>query len=234
MTPIYIFDVDGTITPCRSQMESDVYPKFLEFCSINKVALVTGSTKPMLEEQIPNDILNLCDVYTCLGVDGLKTFDVDYEINDDKLIETLNSIIEHSRYNFKTGNHIEIRKGMINFSIIGRNANKKQRQEYSLFDKENKQREYLISLLKQTHPNYDYFRGGAISIDIAKKGINKSLVGKDLKTLYPDSYFIFYADGILNGNDYPLAEYIRELNTGYSIQIDYKYMKNKILCNLLT
>lgn len=233
MTPIYIFDIDGTITPCRCQMEPEVHLKFLEFCKNNKVVLVTGSTFEMLTEQVSSDILNLCEIYTCLGVVGLQTIEVDYEIQDNKLIETLTSIIKHSLYGLKTGNHIDIRKGMINFSIIGRNSTQEQRQEYNKFDQENKQRQYLISLLKRLHPEYDYYMGGAISIDIAKKDINKSLVGKDLRNLYPDSYFIFYADGILNGNDFPLAEYISKLNLGYSIQIDYKYMKNKILCNLL-
>ena len=42
---IYIFDIDGTLTPSRNPIDKEFKKQFINFCKYNKVWLVTGSDK---------------------------------------------------------------------------------------------------------------------------------------------------------------------------------------------
>lgn len=221
----YVFDVDGTITPPRKSMEPDLIPCFTNFCLNNNVILVSGSDSRMIHEQIPQEILNNTKLYTCSGVEGIS-FDLEYDIFDDDLVEELNFQLNLSAFKLRTGKHINFRKGMINFSTIGRNASDRERDEYSAFDYKHREREKIIDRLSNKFPQYDFLIGGEISIDISKKGINKSLVAKDIIIADPEAYIIFYGNQILDGNDYPLAKFIAENNIGISTQINHLHIKN--------
>lgn len=230
MNTIYIFDVDGTITVPQQKMEDEFEELFYEFCCKNEVALVSGSDKKMIEDQISSRIINKVKLYTCNGIEGssFKLKIKDYEI-DNSIVSALETMLTYTEYPVKTGNHIVRRKGMINFSIIGRNANQQERDEYAIFDQKLQHRKYLVSLLKDQFENLEFHIGGQISIDITRKGMNKSLVAKDLcKKEKP--FLIFYGDGILNGgNDYPLAKYIQDNGLGYSVSINYEIMKSIVM-----
>lgn len=228
MSTYHVFDVDGTLTEPRKPMDADFVPAFSEFCNFNSVVLVTGSTYSMIKEQIPSEILEKVKLYTCSGVVGL-CHNVDHTINDENLIQYLEKILEKSQYPTKTGNHINYRTGMINFSIVGRNATDKDRKTYTVFDNIFEERKNIVEDLQQKFPQYEFLIGGEISIDISKRGINKSLVAKDLLTFDPEAYIIFYGNQILDGNDYPLAKFIQMNNIGHSIQIIYP--NTKLLIN---
>lgn len=224
----YVFDVDGTITPTRSKMEEDFVPKFIEFCKHNNVTIVSGSTESMIFEQLPETIIKSTKLYTCSGIEGC-IIDVDYEITVlEELIKFLEILVQRSRFPYKAGYHIDIRKGMVNFSIPGRNANMEQRKAFVSWNKDNKEAEFFKTLLEEKFPELEHRLGGETSIDITNKGINKSLVGKDILTFDPNAFIIFYGNQILDGNDYPLAKFIDENKCGYSVQINYKDLK-KIL-----
>jgi phosphomannomutase len=227
VTTYHVFDVDGTITHPRKPMDEDFIEKFYSFCKKHKVILVSGSDYNMIIEQIPEKILDIVKLYTCGGIDGIS-FDVEYEIEDPRLIDRLELFLNTSVYAHKTGKHINYRKGMINFSIVGRNATDELRIDYSKFDAMFNERKEITETLRKEFPDYDVCIGGEISIDITKKGMNKSLVAKDLLTLSKKPFIIFYANQILDGNDYPLAKFIQENNIGYSVQINYEDLKNII------
>lgn len=228
MSTYHIFDIDGTIVEPRKPMDSDFVPVFSKFCNFNNVVLVTGSDSEMIKEQIPAEILGKVKLYTCSGVVGL-CHDVDYELNNDKLIDHLNDILENSEFSPKTGNHINKRVGMINFSIVGRNASDKERKDYTVFDHIFEDRQNIIEQLQENFPELEFRIGGEISIDISKRGINKSLVAKDILTFDSEAYIIFYGNQVLDGNDYPLARFIQDNNLGHSIQITYP--NTKLLIN---
>ena len=54
----FIFDVDGTLTPSRKQMDAGFSAKFLIFCCKFDTYLVTGSDKDKTIEQVGSDIYN--------------------------------------------------------------------------------------------------------------------------------------------------------------------------------
>ena len=66
----FIFDVDGTITPSRGQINLEFKTFFNTFCSANDVYLITGSDKEKTIEQISEHTYNLAKVvYNCSGND---------------------------------------------------------------------------------------------------------------------------------------------------------------------
>lgn len=222
----YIFDVDGTICYPRRKMDEEFSEYFYGFCCRNNVVVVSGSTVKMIQEQIPEFIFNKIKVYGCSGVEGIS-FDIPEDIEDDELFETLNLLLLKTNFFPLSGNHIQKRKGMINFSICGRNADLELRSKFEDYDKKYGERAYFLKELnKKFGHKYEFSIGGSTSIDISRSGINKSLVAKDLQVLYDDPKMIFFGDGIINnGNDFPLAKYIHENNLGYSININYSEMK---------
>lgn len=213
MKKYYVFDVDGTITPPRKPLEKKLENTFKTFCKNNNVVLVSGSSLSMIKEQIPESIQEHITMYGCNGVEGIS-FNTDHEINDEELIKRLNVHLQLSTFDLKLGNHIEQRNGMINFSVIGRNASDEQRKLYSDYDKEYNERSFIVNDLQKKFPKYEFKIGGEISIDITKLGIDKSLVIKDIilkESQIPE--FCFFGDKP-NGNDYGICKYIEENNLG--------------------
>ena len=54
----FIFDVDGTLTPSRRQIEPDFLQFFLDFVDNHEVYLVTGSNREKTIEQIGVDLFH--------------------------------------------------------------------------------------------------------------------------------------------------------------------------------
>tara|TARA_A100001015_G_scaffold198210_1_gene221132 strand:- start:294 stop:575 length:282 start_codon:yes stop_codon:yes gene_type:complete len=53
---IYIFDVDGTLTPSRNPMDKDFKDFFKKFLKKKRVWLISGSDKDKTIEQVGEDI----------------------------------------------------------------------------------------------------------------------------------------------------------------------------------
>ena len=120
----FIFDVDGTLTPSRKQMDVGFSAEFLIFCCKFDTYLVTGSDRDKTIEQVGLDIYNRCKrVFNCSGSDIYDGKNSVYRSNwkpSDELISFLNDELDFSDFPIRTGNHIEHRPGGINFSILGR------------------------------------------------------------------------------------------------------------------
>ena len=68
MKTIYIFDVDGTLTPSRRAMTSDFENFFSQWAKEKTFFLVSGSDLEKIKEQVPQYILDLSEgVFTCGG-----------------------------------------------------------------------------------------------------------------------------------------------------------------------
>jgi phosphomannomutase len=127
----------------------------------------------------------------------------------------------NSEYHTKTGRHYEERVGMVNFSIVGRNATTKERKEYEEYDKEHKEREQIVTKLSKKHPQLDFVIGGAVSIDIFNKGNDKGQVFKHLQDKLKDSQVVFVGDRVtFPGNDYSLAEAVKQHPHGKVFEVD--------------
>jgi len=217
----FIFDVDGTLTPSRGIIDLEFKAFFNSFCLMNDVYLVTGSDKPKTVEQISELTYNLCKrVYQCSGSDVWQ--------GDENILKSewilpiearhwLEQVLDDSDFNIRTGNHIEHRTGMINFSIVGRNANAEQRAAYVKSDDDG-ERNYIARAFNNFFPNLQATVGGETGIDISPRGADKSQILRDFKE---DDTIHFYGDAMFkSGNDYPLAEALKEYQLGFSHQVD--------------
>ena len=71
--------------------------------------------------------------------------------------------------------------GSFNFSVVGRNANEEQREQYKIYDNEKQERLNIRESSKQKFPRFDVFIGGDISIDICLRGAHK---GQVIETIF--------------------------------------------------
>lgn len=218
----FIFDVDGTLTPSRGKMDYNFKAFFNTFCLVNDVYLVTGSDKPKTIEQISEGTYNLCKrVYQCSGSDVW-----DAETNILKSGWTLSDLARtflisceyESLFSLRTGNHIEQRSGMVNFSVVGRNANAEQRAKYVEYDTVKNERINIASAFNIMFPDLQATVGGDTGIDIAPRGADKSQILRDFKE---DDTIHFYGDAMFEGgNDLPLAYALKDFQLGFSHQVD--------------
>ena len=215
MKRIYIFDMDGTLTPSRREMTPGFEEFFSQWAKENTFFLVSGSNLEKIKEQIPQYIIDLSKgVFTCGGnqlwLKNKLSYNHEFKPSKD-LISFLKEKIESSNYVLRAGNHIEDRGSMLNFSIIGRDCSLDQRLDYFEYDQKNKERESIASEIIARWDNLDAVIGGQISIDITPRGMNKSQVLSEIKKFYPNQDYIFIGDRTIEGgNDYPLAKIMQE------------------------
>jgi phosphomannomutase len=207
MKPSYVFDVDGTLTPSRSKMDPAFQTWFSNWQKTHDTYLVTGSDYPKTVEQVGEEIINNSKMlFNCCGnevrIGKLITHQSDWQ-PPHALIDALDEELTKSEFPVKTGKHIEIRTGLVNFSIVGRNANKEQREQYIKWDNETAERLKIAVRLGSKFEDIDFMLGGDTGIDIYPTGKDKRQVLDFIKSENP---VIFFGDKTLpGGNDYSLA-----------------------------
>ena len=212
----YIFDVDGTLTPSRGKMDKEFANWFEHFATHNAVYLVTGSDREKTLEQIPNTIYSLCvAAYQCAGNDvwqqnnNIKSGVLNLP---DKLQFELLDIHHNSGFKPKTGNHIDQRPGLVNFSILGRNATLEDRYNYKGWDEHKKERESICNYLRSRWVNYNFQIAGETGIDITAKGCTKAQILKDFD---PKDVIYFFGDKCqFGGNDHEIALAVHDRDNG--------------------
>lgn len=208
---IYAFDVDGTLTDSRQIIDSRFQMWFTRFCKTHTCVLVTGSDIVKTREQLGDFILNSCTYsFNCNGND-IYYKGIPFSRSEWKCPDDLWTWLEHklytSRYKHRYGRHFDERPGMLNFSIIGREARGSERTQYFDWDKEQHEREALCSQIESQWPSVCARVGGETGIDISARGSDKSQI---LDHLHGESVTFFGDRCDSAGNDYPLAEALRD------------------------
>ena len=221
----FISDVDGTLTPSRGKIDEKFSQFFFDFCTLNHVYLVTGSDKPKTVEQIGNVIYGMAKrVYNCSGSEvweGSKQIKVnDWKLPRDARI-WLQDKLEESSFPLRTGLHIEERSGMVNFSVVGRNATMGERKLYVKYDIENNERNLIAELFEERFPKIQAKVGGETGIDIFPLGSDKSQILVDFAE---EDTIHFFGDAMFEGgNDYPLKRSLWERGNSSTHQVhDWK------------
>tara|TARA_Y100000593_G_scaffold93218_1_gene187283 strand:- start:2903 stop:3610 length:708 start_codon:yes stop_codon:yes gene_type:complete len=231
---IYLFDIDGTLTPSRLRIDPEFEQFFLQWMKDKDVIFVTGSDKEKTIEQVGEKIWTRASriyqscgnaVYQGSQMIDKKHFDMTPELK--KLLETF---VSKSAWPYKFGNHIEERIGLINCSTIGRNCPQSSRNDYHKWDSHNKERKTFCKIIEDAFPDLEATIGGQISIDIYPKGQNKAQVLDDL-----EGHIIFFGDKCEpGGNDYPIVERLeREWETGSRDRTIHKVKNYKETWNIL-
>ena len=218
----FIFDIDGTLTPSRCEMDPRFRKWFVTFQKKHPVYLVTGSDRVKTLEQVGLDVYNHSQrVYNCSGSDtweeSVNTFTNEWKLPIDEWV-FLKQHLDRSPFPLRTGIHFEDRPGMCNFSVVGRGATRRERKQYVEYDQEHNERATIAAKFIKEYPHLEAKVGGETGIDIFPKGSNKSQILRDFGK---DDCLHFFGDAMLpEGNDYPLKEPIVNNNLGYAYTIE--------------
>ena len=211
----FIFDVDGTLTDSRQQIDLSFMAYMIVFACKYDVYLVTGSDRAKTIEQVGLDLYNRSKkVYNCSGSDVYVKDKNVYRSQwkpTRRLINFLSDELDYSTFPHKTGNHIEHRPGGINFSILGRGEDSmKHRKEYVKWDINTTERILMSDRIKSEFPDLNIQIGGETGLDISDS--DKSQILTDFN---PEDEIHFFGDMMLEGqNDYPLAKALKDMG-GY-------------------
>lgn len=230
MTPsALLFDMDGTLTDAREPISQEMIKCLKKTNPSLRKYLVTGSDMLKIEEQLGSDlILTLFErVYAC---NGTSVYNCNLDMDDETrsiepelihksclrdhysdadinhITNTLLKIAFETHTKIKTGTFVEWRDSQINFSVVGRNCSRDQREDYVKWDRKSGERAKIITRLKEEFKGWGLsFRlGGQISIDITREGWDKSYAFKNMNES-PDQC-VFFGDKICkDGNDLDIA-----------------------------
>jgi phosphomannomutase len=222
----FVFDVDGTLTPSRAKIDPEFRLWFMSWIEHRPVWLVTGSDYPKTLEQLGSELCErVTGVYNCLG-NQLHTAGVQQRLQtftlNDQQREFLGDLLKFSRYPTRTGQHIEDRGSMTNFSVVGRGADRDQRAEYYQWDLKTQERSRFAVLIESEFPELSAQVAGETGIDIVPRGWDKGQIADDL------GQYIYFGDRCLpGGNDWPAALRAKEYHQVASWEETWSILKQQ-------
>jgi len=159
MRKIVLFDMDGTLTPPREQLDQSLVETLVEICKHAEIGIVSGSDYEYIMEQCglltKKDEINLklhilpCNgtmhyappVYPSQHRHLIHSSDMREVLGNTDMNKVFKKFINYqdhivSHYDIPlTGHFISYRGSMINWCPIGRNASRKNRTEFIEFDR---------------------------------------------------------------------------------------------------
>jgi HAD superfamily hydrolase (TIGR01484 family) len=222
MKKLIVFDLDGTLAESKAAIDKEMAVRLGALLSVAKVSVISGGDWPQFQKQVvghlPKDskLKNLSILPTC----GTKFYQYKksgwkelYAENftaaqKEKIIASLNEAVDASGYKAKKtwGETIEDRGSQVTYSALGQTAPLDEKKKW---DPDFAKRDQIKKRLDTLIPEFAVNLGGATSIDVTKKGIDKKYGIHKLHSVLDIkiSEMIFIGDAIFpGGNDYPAKE----------------------------
>ncbi len=217
---LLLFDVDGTL--CLSGQTATTEMKNTLTAANNRgfdLAIIGGGTYDKITYQM-GDIKSLF-TYICTE-NGIVSYKGDYCVlcddlrnhwDNHKLTQIvdclLRCLLSLDDLPVKTGKFIDLRRGLIYFSLIGQNCTYEERQLFKKMDKNGDYRIKVINRLKEEFPIFEDIElslGGELGISVSPGGWDKSFV-KNVIDLDQYDHVYFYGDKLEEwGSDYPMRK----------------------------
>jgi HAD superfamily hydrolase (TIGR01484 family) len=215
-----IFDLDGTLAKSKCPMEPVMAELIMKLLALKKVAVISGGGYPQFQTQflvtLPSVITNYSGLYL-LPTSGTRLYVwkgawIEEYAEDltphekERILMSLEWSLRVAKFEkpAKTyGPLIEDRGSQITFSAIGQSA---PIDVKSIWDPDRKKREAIAAVLQKKLPQFDVRLGGATSIDVTKRGVNKAYGIRKLEQyLHVEADdIVFVGDALFyGGNDYP-------------------------------
>jgi hypothetical protein len=213
------FDMDGTLALSKQPLDDEMGALLARLSKVAKVAVISGGDWPQFEKQVVSRLPDDADkssIYI-LPTTGTKMYhwqngqweNVYAELFSDdegqKIRTALKEAVEEAGFSGEQtwGPQIEDRGSQVTFSALGQEAPLGPKDAW---DHDRKKREKLQQILQGKLPELSINIGGATSIDITRKGIDKAYGLKRLAehTGLTKEDMLFLGDAIFpGGNDYP-------------------------------
>ncbi|CAG0893822.1 unnamed protein product [Darwinula stevensoni] len=241
---LYLFDVDGTLTPSRQPIDDDMDKLLKRLRQKVVVGVVGGSDLPKIVEQLGKASASTEEVLLAYdftfsenglvahkGGQLLDMQSIEKHMGEEKLQEMINFSLRYMsniHLPFKRGNFVEFRHGMINLSPVGRSVTLEERQAFVNYEATHPVRQKFLNALKEAFPHYglEFVIGGQISVDVYPVGWDKTYC---LRHIEKESFseIHFFGDKTMpGGNDHALYEDPRTIGHSVSGPAD---TKNQIL-----
>jgi phosphomannomutase len=218
---IIIFDLDGTLTKSKSNLDKEMASLVSELLQLRHVAVTSGCSI----RQFKNQFLSRLPTSTTLS--KLFLFPTSsasgyyYDRRRGRFSKAYNNLLSertvgrivrlfemalteigyvHPRKTY--GPVFENRGSQLTFSALGQKAPLRLKQKW---DPNRKKRLKIRRLLKMKLPDFEITIGGTTSIDVTKKGVNKTLCVKELEERLgvEREDMLFVGDALFRGgNDY--------------------------------
>lgn len=250
---IIVFDLDGTLTESKANLDETMSDLLCQLLNFKKIAIIGGGSFNQFKKQLLNNLkcsnLKLKNLF--LFPTNSTSF---YKFKKNKWILIYKLILKRSetkkifkafnktfeKFNYypsKTyGPIIENRGSQITFSALGQNiiemmADKGLNLKKEWHKKNNKLRIKMANFLQKLLPEFEVRIGGLTSIDVTYKNIDKAYginqISKHLKI--PIHKMVFIGDALFyKGNDYSVKK------TGIStIQVKNPDETKKLISELI-
>lgn len=189
MNKLIIFDLDGTLAESKQSLTSEMAALVAKLLATVPVAVISGGALSQFLKQVvtrlPSDA-NLANLYLLptsgaalyeyQGGEWKKIYEERLSEKDAHTIETAiravakgTDIIDFSKPVW--GERIEYRGGQVTLSALGQQAPLLQKKEW---DPTHTKRAALQAAIAERLPEFSVGTGGATSIDVTKRGIDKA------------------------------------------------------------
>lgn len=255
MKRLFLFDMDGTLTPPRQKMDINCELMITNIQrSGSEVGIITGSDMNYIKQQCSGmfdmSLTNVNKIHflPCNGTKYYFNKQLVYSNNMSEYMGTKNwraligflvdlqrELCQTMPASFPlTGHFFDYRESTLNWCPIGRNANQKDREKWESLDQDNALRLPLMERIRDVLSSMDVEitvkLGGDTSFDIFPAGWDKTypLENTDIFSSYDEIYFVGDRCG-KNGNDYEI--YSHPKVNGYETTgvLDTLNIVNKIL-----
>jgi len=216
------FDLDGTLAESKQPLGDPMGEALADLLDVAHVAVISGGDWPQFEKQVASRLperANRSKLWL-MPTTGTKLYTfqdgawklVFAELFTDEqrkeIVEAFNASLEATGFvpEQTWGERIEDRGSQITFSALGQQAPIDAKEHW---DPDFAKRKVIQADLKQRLPDLSINMGGATSIDITQKGVDKAYGLKKLRDAsgIPLDAMMFIGDAIFpGGNDYPAKE----------------------------
>lgn len=217
MKKLIVFDLDGTLAESKAAIDADMADVITKLLTVARAAVISGGDWPQFDKQVIGHLPQGADLtrLTILPTCGTKFFSFDKEgwkkvyaeIFTTEEKQKIKQAIYDSTGNIKVdklwGEQIDDRDSQITFSALGQHAPLAPKQKW---DPDYKKRKDIQGKLQKQLPEFAVNIGGATSIDITRKGIDKAYGIRKLRDILKIDVadMLFIGDALFEGgNDFP-------------------------------
>lgn len=219
---LVIFDLDGTLTKSKSPIDEEMASLIVKLLATKMVAVISGGNYPQFQTQFVSRLPGASEFFANLFLvptSGTRLYAWENEWKEQyaenlsadekrKIMNALEPILSNHSPAYEKpaklyGEIIEDRGSQITFSALGQQAPAEVKYAW---DPTREKREAIAKIISAKIPEFDVRVGGATSIDITRRGVNKAYGIRKLEeylALKPDD-IVFVGDALFyGGNDFP-------------------------------
>ena len=241
---IILFDMDGTLTPPRKELDRDLIPALRELAKISEIGIVTGSDHNYVLQQMGllmenSEIRYKLHILPCNGTKyypppqaATHKHELTFEKNMREQLGELRFalIMRHilqrqaqlHLFNIPlTGHFVDYRGSMINWCPIGRKATDVDRKRFAIFDGADSNfrldeiKSFINFLKRSCMDDIQIKLGGETSYDIYPRGWDKTFALQHFEDY--ECWFVGDRCGH-NGNDQTIYERLRVHGRAFEVE----------------